>query len=157
MAARFSAATERALALVAQKDKPISIYKAAQVEGITYNTLWKAIKRISGEIGPEESTVQKLKKENQELLDFIQEATETLRLLHEYASQGATYTRNPLSKKVAAMLAATPERKTAGKRGVKKGQPAKRSELTDEVRDKIMSMLAQSSGQIEPKPISPSR
>lgn len=143
MAARFSAATERALALVVEGR---TIYEAAKVEDIAYNTLWKAIKRISGEREAGESTFQKLRKEHKELQEYTAEIAKTLRELHDYARQGSAYTRNPLCAKVDRLLASAPAIKEPGKRGVPKGTQTPKSTVSDETKNKIKQMLQHSAG-----------
>lgn len=141
--ARYSAATERALARVVERE---TIYAAAKKEGISYNTLWKAVKRISGEMEAGESTFQKVRNENKELHARIDELTDTLRALHEYAQQGPAYARDPLFAKVDMLLRPSPTTGSKGRHGAVKGRQAPRRELTDDAIGKIKLMLQQSAG-----------
>jgi hypothetical protein len=63
MSAKFSAATEKALARI---DAGETMYAAAKAEGVVYNTVWLAVQRRNG-VKPKQSTSQKTKIENDAL------------------------------------------------------------------------------------------
>jgi transposase-like protein len=124
MSARNSAATERAIARVVDADE--SMYSAAKAEGITYNTLHNAIKRLNGAKPPESSsqkaikTIDELRTAGELIQKAFLTADEYAQKIPEYVEKHSEYANELKNKLSSAFI------KTASK----KGRPSLVTEIT---------------------------
>lgn len=91
MTARRSAATERAINRVIENGETIA--QASTTEGVTYNTLWLALKRIKG-APPTKSATQRLIARNLELKATGQTLLSAFEVADQYARKDQEYLQN---------------------------------------------------------------